>query len=89
MTKVDGRKLVDFIEGYYHRKLEKNEILALAEEVKDFTFDDFVENFKFQLLKKVEYFTVAQLHKIIEEYKEIQKFKESLGINSFDELYEN
>ncbi len=88
MTKVDGRKLVDFI-GYYHRKLEKNEILALAEEVKDFTFDDFVENFKFQLLKKVEYFTVAQLHKIIEEYKEIQKFKESLGINSFDELYEN
>ena len=28
MTKVDGRKLVDFIEGYYHRKREKNEILC-------------------------------------------------------------
>lgn len=89
MNKVDGKKLVDFIEGYYHRKLEKNEILALAEEVKDFTFDEFIENIKFPLLKKVEFFLVAQLHKIIEEYKEMQKFKESLGINSFDELYEN
>ena len=63
-------RVVDFIEGYYSRKLDSNEIKAI----------------KFE---KVEYFTVAQLHKIIEEYKETQKFKESLGVNSFDELYEN
>ncbi len=89
MNKVDGQKIVNFIEGYYHRKLEKNEIIALAEEVKEYSFDDFMKNFSSQLLRKVEYFTVAQLHMIIQDYKELQKMKNSLGIKSFDELYEN
>lgn len=82
-------RVIDFIEGYYSRKLDNNEIKAIKFELKNFDFEKFHKELSFQLLKKVEYFTVASLHKIIEEYKEIQKFKESLGINSFDEIYEN
>lgn len=89
MNKVDGQKTLNFIEGYYHRKLEKNEIIALAEEVKEYSYDDFMKNFSSQMLRKVEYFTVAQLHLIIQDYKDLQKMKSNLGINSFDELFEN
>ena len=89
MNKIDGEKTVNLIEGYYNRKLSDKEIRALAEEVKDITFYEFVNEIKFPLLKKVEYFTVAKLHKIIEEFKELREFKRSLEIKSFDELYEN
>lgn len=89
MNKIDGQKTIEFLEGYYHRKLEKTEIIVLSEELRDFTYDSFMEEIKFPLLKKVEYFTVAQLHKIVEESKELVRFRESLGIKSFDELYEN
>lgn len=89
MNKVDGTKIVNFIEGYYRRKLEKNEIIALSIELKDFTYEDFIEKFKKPLLKRVEYFSVAQLSQIIQDYREKEKLKERLGINDFEELYEN
>ena len=89
MNKVDGTKIVSFIEGYYRRKLEKNEIIALSIELKDFTYEDFIEKFKKPLLKRVEYFSVAQLSQIIQDYREKEKLKERLGINDFEELYEN
>lgn len=89
MNKVDGQKVIEFIEGYFHRKLEQNEVKALAEELKDYDYDKFMENIKFPLLKKVEYFTVSSLHKIIEDDKELEEFKKHLGITSWDELYDN
>lgn len=89
MNKVDGTKIVNFIEGYYRRKLEKNEIIALSIELKDFTYEDFIEKLKKPLLKRVEYFSVAQLSQIIQDYREKEKLKERLGINDFEELYEN
>ena len=89
MNKLDGQKIIEFIEGYYHRKLEPNEIKALAEELKDYDYDKFTENIKFPLLKKFEYFTVSNLHKIIKENKELEEFKKHLGITTWDELYEN
>lgn len=82
-------KVVEFIEGAYNRKLEIAEIKLLKEELKDYTYESFMENIKYPLLKKVDYFKVQALHKIIEEDKELQDLKESLGIKSFDELYEN
>lgn len=82
-------RVIDFIEGYYSRKLDSNEIKAIKFELKDFNFEKFHKELSFPLLKKVEYFTVAQLHKIIEEYKDLQAMKSDLGINSFEELYEN
>lgn len=89
MNKVDGQRVIEFIEGYYHRKLETSEIKALAEELKDFDYESFINNFKFPLLKKVDYFTIAKLHQIILEYKELENLKQNLGIRSFDELYAN
>lgn len=82
-------RVIDFLEGYYSRKLDNNEIKAIKFELKNFDFEKFHKELSFQLLKKVEYFTVAKLHKIIEEYKDIEKLKSHLGIKSFDELYEN
>lgn len=89
MNKVDGQRVIEVIEGYYHRKLENSEIKALAEEMKDFTYEMFEQHLKFPLLKRIDYFTIAKLHQLIEEYRELEKLKHSLGISSFDELYEN
>ncbi len=82
-------RVVDFIEGYYSRKLDSNEIKAIKFELKNFDFEKFHKEISFQLLKKVEYFNVSALHRIIDEYKELEAFKQHLGINSFDELFEN
>ena len=89
MNKEDFGKIVEFIEGNYSRTLAKNELVVMKEELKDYTYESFMENIKYPLLKKVDYFKVQALHKIIEEDKELQDLKESLGIKSFDELYEN
>lgn len=85
----DFIKIIDSIEGYYNRKLNDKEIKALSEELKSITFEEFENEIKFSLLKKIEYFTVSSLYKIIEEFKELREFKKSLGVKSFDELYEN
>lgn len=89
MNKLDGQKVIEVIEGYYHRKLEPAEIKALSEELKDWNFEMFEKELKYPLLKKIEYFSVAQLHKIIEGYKQLEELKKRLGIKSFEELYEN
>ena len=89
MEKENYTKIVELIEGYYSRKLDKNELLALKDELKDKTYEVFINDIKLPLLKKVEYFSVANLHKIIEDYRELEEMKRNLGIKSFDELYEN
>lgn len=89
MNKVDGQKILEFLEGYYHRKIEPNEIKVLAEELKDYDYDKFMENIKGPLLKKVDYFTISNLHKIIEDDRELEVYKKHLGITSWNELYEN
>jgi len=90
MNKEEFQKIVDYIEGMYHRQLETKELKILKEEVtfcKD--FEEFKNKFAFTLLKRVEYFTIQQLHKLIEERKETELFLKQNGLNSFDELYEN
>lgn len=82
-------KTIEFIQGAYNRTLTAPEIKLLKQELKGYDYDKFMENIKFPLLKKVEYFTVASLHKIIEEDKELEEFKKHLGIESWDELYDN
>ena len=90
MEKQEFERIVDYIEGMYHRKLETKELKVLKGEVnfcKD--FEEFKNKFAFTLLKRVEYFTVQQLHQLIEERKETENFLKLNGLNSFDELYEN
>lgn len=82
-------KIIDFIEGHYARKLDIKEIKSLSEELKDYDYEKFINNLKTQLLLKVEYFTVEKLHNIIEEDKKLEHLRQSVGIKSFDELYEN
>lgn len=89
MNKTDGQKIIEFIEGYYHRKLEPSEVKTLAEELKNYDYNSFMENLKTPLLQRVGYFTMAELHKIIEEDKELERYKRSLGVQSLNELYEN
>lgn len=89
MDDNDLYKTIKFIEGYYNRKIENNEIVALKDELKDYTYETFLSELKYPLLKKVDYFKVQALHRIIEDDKELQDLKERLGIKSFDELYEN
>ena len=89
MEDDDLVKVVDFIEGYYNRKLDVKEIKIIKEELKDYDYEKFMANIKFPLLKKVEYFTVQKLYQIIEDDRELEAFKEHLGIKSFEELYEN
>ena len=91
MSDEDLLKVVNFIEGYYNRTLKETEIISLSEELKNCcnSYDDFINKFKFPLLKKVEYFTVAHLHRLIQEDNELEAFKRHLGIQSFEELYEN
>lgn len=89
MDDNDLYKTIKFIEGYYNRKIENNEIVALKDELKDYTYETFLSELKYPLLKKVDYFKVQALHRIIEDDKELQDLKERLEIKSFDELYEN
>ena len=89
MNKAEVKEVARFIQAYYNRELKEDEIRAIEIEVSDLSMNDFIENIKFPLLKKVEFFSVAQLHKIIEEYKELEEMKRHLGIKSWDELYEN
>ena len=89
MLKEDFNKIVDLIEGSYNRELNRKELVLLKDELKDYTYESFVENIKFPLFKKVEYFTIQRLHQIVEEAKELQDLKDRLGIKSFDELYDN
>ena len=89
MDREDFNKIIEFIEGNYSRTLNKQELIALKQELEGYDYRKFVDNLKFSLLKKVDYFTVQALHKIILEDKELEELKFRLGIKSFDELYEN
>lgn len=83
-------KVIDFIEGYYHRKLEASEIKATKEELKDIkSYEEFIENFKQPLLARVQYFNVVQLHKLIKEREQTLKFLRDAGVKSWEELYDN
>lgn len=89
MEDKELEKVIAFIEGNYNRTRTGKEIVALKEELKDYDYEKFINNLKFPLLKKVEYFTVQALHKIVEDDKDLQHLRDSLGIKSFEELYEN
>lgn len=67
MENKDLIKAVKVIESNFSRKLNGNEIKALSEELKNYTYKQFEEDIKPKLLNKTDYFTVQALHKIIVE----------------------
>ena len=89
MEKEDFNKIVEFIQGNYNRELSRQELKVLKEELKNYDYERFMNNLKFPLLNKVDYFTVQALHKIILDDIDLQHLRDSLGIKRFEELYEN
>ena len=89
MNRVDGQKVIEYLEGYYRVKLNPEEIKLLSEELTDYNYESFKIRLLYPLLKKVSFFTISELHKVIEEDKQIQEYKQRLGIQNFDEIYEN
>lgn len=89
MDREDFNKIIEFIEGNYNRTLNKQELIALKRELKNYDYQKFIDNLSFPLLKKVDYFTVQALHKIVLDDIDLQHLRDSLGVKSFNELYEN
>lgn len=89
MTKIDGEKTVNFIETYYKVKLTDNEKLALSRELKEYTYETFTSEIKDALLKSTEYFTIANLHRIIENNNRAREFLKRSGKTSWYEFYAN
>ena len=82
-------KVARWVNGYYHRELTEDEIIAIKRELADITYPEFKEHIEFSLLKKVDYFTVQALHKIIEDFREMRNWLKESNLNSFNDLYEN
>lgn len=89
MNEADLKKVIDFIETYYNTHLTDNQILAINEELKGYTYDSFIENIKTPLLIAVDYFTVAGLHRIIENDKKADEYLKRSGKKSWNEFYAN
>ena len=71
-----------------NKKFTPEEYKTGYEMLKDYTteqFDEFIE----LMLKKMEYFSLANLKKIIEDVENTEKLRKSLGLKTWDELYEN
>lgn len=89
MTKTDGEKTINFIETYYKIKLTDNERLALSRELKEYTYETFTSELKNALLKSTEYFTIASLHRVIENDRRANEFLKRSGKTNWYEFYAN
>lgn len=89
IDKADLLKTKNFIETYYNKALNDNEIIALSRELKNYTYDDFKNDIQKPLLISVEYFTIAGLHRIIENNNRAKEFLKKSGKKSWDEFYAN
>lgn len=82
-------KVVDFIETYYSINLKDNQIRSLQEELKDYTYESFINEVKEPLLKSISFFNIADLHRILENIKDSKKFLEQSGKSTWEEFYAN
>lgn len=89
MTKVDGEKTINFIETYYKTKLSDNEKIALSRVLKDYTYESFKTDIQKPLLIGVEYFTIAGLHRIVENNNKTREFLKRSGKTGWEEFYAN
>ena len=82
-------RIIEYLQGFYSRKLSEEEILALNDILKDETLPEFKRKYSNVLGRKVEYFTPAKMQQLINERKEIEDWKARTGIKDLNELYEN
>lgn len=90
MSDEDLEKVINFLESYYSISLTDNQLLAIKEELESYTFTEFLQRIKQPLLKEVNYFTVAGLHRVIEADKRAKEWlNQFTGIDSWEDLYAN
>ena len=89
IDKADLLKTKNFIETYYNKTLNDNEIIALSRELKDYTYEDFKNDIQKPLLISVEYFTIAGLHRIVENNNKTKEFLKRSGKTRWEEFYAN
>ena len=89
MDKADGKKVVNFIESYYRIKLSDKEIESLSEELRNHTYNTFISEIKDPLLVSVDFFTIAQLHRIIENNKQANYFLKRMEAKSWNDFLAN
>ena len=73
MEKSEFNKVVNYIEGSFGRTLSQNELLVLGKELKDYPYEKFDKEVK-DVLLKISYFTVAELHRILENIRVSELF---------------
>lgn len=89
MSDTELISVFDFIQVYYNRHLSDDEITAITNELKDFSYDEFNKNIKPALLKATSFFTVAELHRIIFKLKKQKDILSRSGKKSWEEFYSN
>ena len=89
MCKDDLIKTVKLIENYYRIKLTDEETVLLNDELKDLTYDEFIDEIKDTMLTTIEFFKISELHRILVNYRDMKMFLKRNNLNSFEELYAN
>ncbi len=90
MSDNDLEQVISFIENYYSTLLTDDQIILIKEELEGYTFTEFLKRIKKPLLKEVNYFTVAGLHRIVEDDKRAKRWLDQFtGIDTWEDLYAN
>lgn len=89
MCNTDLIRTIKLIESYYRIKLNDDETILLNDELKDLTYDEFIDEIKDTMLTTIEFFKISELHRILVNYKDMKMFLKRNNLNSFEELYAN
>lgn len=89
MSKEDFVKTVNLIKGYYRITFSDEELELLKDELKDLTYDEFIDEIKDTMLITIEFFKISELHRILVNYRDMKMFLKRNNLNSFEELYAN
>lgn len=89
MCNTDLIRTIKLIESYYRIKLNDEETILLNDELKDLTYDEFIDEIKDTMLTTIEFFKISELHRILVNYRDMKMFLKRNNLNSFEELYAN
>lgn len=88
-SNIEIFKIINFIETYYHRQLNEDEIIAIKSELSDYTYDRFIRTIKEPLLLSTKYFTISDLYRVVEYKRKSDDYLALSNIDSWEELYDN
>ena len=89
MCNTDLIRTIKLIESYYRIKLNDEETILLNDELRDLTYDEFIDEIKDTMLTTIEFFKISELHRILVNYRDMKMFLKRNNLNSFEELYAN